>query len=59
MPWRLAALPVKIIVEVPPLIEPALTLKLFAIVVALLPNDRVELELGLEILKKLVFPVIV
>jgi hypothetical protein len=55
-PWRLAVLPVKIIVEVPPLIEPPLTLKLFPIVVVLLPNDKVELELGFEILLKLVFP---
>ena len=57
LPWRLAALPVKIIVEVPPLIEPALTIKLFPIVVVLFPNDKVELELGLEILLKLVLPV--
>ena len=57
LPWRLAALPVKIIVEVPPLIEPALTIKLFPIVVVLFPNDKVEFELGLEILLKLVLPV--
>ena len=59
LPWRLAELPVKIIVEVPPLIDPALTLKLFPIVVVLFPKDKVELELGFETLKKLVFPVIV
>ena len=41
--------PVKIIVEAPAVIEPALTLKLP-------PNDKVEFELGLEILKKLVLP---
>ena len=57
LPWRLAVVPVKIIVEVPPLIEPALTLKLFPIVVILVPNDKVELALGFEILKKLVLPV--
>lgn len=57
LPWRLAVVPIKIIVEVPPLIEPALTLKLFPIVVVLVPNDNVELALGFEILKKVVFPV--
>ena len=48
--------PVKIIVEAPAVIEPALTLKLLPIIVELLPNDKVEFELGLEILKKLVLP---